>query len=143
MTYYLFHTLVKKYSLRINNLSKAKFCSEIALVIFLGSYLVYIVNAIVLEGIAFMTGNFWDGLSCRGPGCVALLALVLYIPYLIFVILDAILFTIFFGATTELTGKEMKGFFSPGFFYFRAVSYPVLGFLLLGAVLFFLMNIRM
>jgi len=142
-TYYSFHVLIKKYSLKINNLTEKKFRFEIKSLIFCGSHIVYIINAFILEGVALLTDNFWDGLSCRGPWCVISLAYWMYIPYLIFIVIEMLLFTGYFCRNTKFVKQDKKGIFSKNFFYVRSIFYLIIGFLFFSTIIYLWLNMSM
>ncbi len=131
ITYYLFHSLIKKYSSKITHLPKKGFKFEVGSLIFLGSYITYAISIAILEIFARMTDNFWDSISCRGPGCVGFIGAIHLIPYLIFVIFDIVLFTKFFLMNTKFVKKNVRGFFSSKFAFFRSMCYFLIIFSLL------------
>lgn len=143
IAYYIFHILAKRYAARISRLSKPFFCFELSTFIFVGCYLCYGINIFILEGIARLTNNFWDGIHCGGPGCIFLFGALAYIPYLVFVILDIILFTpILYGIKRAVPVKDVRPS-SLYFSFFRAFCYLCLGICSLIAVYLWLSQIRM
>lgn len=141
--YYLFHILAKKYAERIRLLSNLFFCIEMPAFLFVGCYVFYVFNVFILEGIAYLTNNFWGGISARGHGNIVFFGALLYVPYLIFVILDVILFTPIFYRIKRAMPVANVGYSSLYFSVFRAFCYLCLGICSLIAVHFWLSQIKM